>query len=294
MRLRRGVYVAAERLAEHEAAGRRHQVDCLAVLLALDRPTAALSHGTVVRLRGLPVPRGLPPVVRLTDPGQWRRGRGWAMTAAPLDAVDLTTSGPFRLTTTARALVDAAREWTLEQAVVAMDAALLRKRTSATELVRVAEMQHHWPGAPRAQRAVSLTDGRAESPLETRGRLRILGADLPPFDLQREIWADGRMVAVADLWFDDAAVLVEFDGQVKYTDPWRDPGRVLWDEKRREDTVRALDVGVVRVVAADLTGGWPALEARLRDLTSRPGPVGRRFTTVPRTEGVVRSAGRTR
>ncbi len=190
VRLRRGVYVPAGTLAEHEAQGRRHQVDCLAVLFALDRPSAVLSHATAVRLRGLPTPRNQPGVVRHTDPHQWRRGRDWAMAAGPLEPVDVTISGSFRLTSSARSLVDAAREWSLEDAVVAMDAAPLRERTTSAELARVAGVQHHWPGAPRAQRAVSLADGRAESSLETRGRLRIVGAGLPPFDLQREVWSE--------------------------------------------------------------------------------------------------------
>ncbi|WP_244524695.1 hypothetical protein [Trujillonella endophytica] len=210
------------------------------------------------------------------------------MTAAPLEPPDVETSGPFRLTSAARSLVDAAREWSLEDAVVAMDAALLRKRTTPAQLARVAEYQHHWPGAPRAQRAISLADGRAESPLETRGRLRILGSGLPTPELQVEIHSGGRMLAVADAWFDEAAVAIEFDGRVKYTKPWRDPGRVLWEEKRREDDVRALDVRVLRVADPDLGPRWPRTAERLRDWLSTPGPAVRRFTTVRRAHGTYR------
>ena len=47
-------------------------------------------------------------------------------------------------------------------------------------------------------RAVSLADGRAESPLETRGRLRIVGAGLATPNLQVEIRAGGRLVGVVD------------------------------------------------------------------------------------------------
>ena len=288
-RLRRGVYVTAEELAGAEAAGRRHWLEALAVQVVLDRPTAALSHLTACRLWGLPVRRDADPLVRLTDPTHTRTGCGYRVTCGPLDDDEVRARGPLRVTSPARTLVDCARGGPFQDAVIAMDRALLMKLLTTAELAAAATRAARWAGGPRAARAVSLADGRAESPLETRGRLRILGAGLPPFDLQREIWADGRMVAVADLWFDDSAVAVEFDGQLKYTDPWRDPGRVLWDEKRREDTVRALDVGVVRIVSADLAGGWPALEARLRDLTSRPGPARRRFTTVPRAEGRVRA-----
>jgi hypothetical protein len=149
----------------------------------------------------------------------------------------------------------------------------------------------HWPGAPRARRAVELADGRAESPLETRGRLRIVGAGLPRPELQVEIHAGGRLVAVVDGWFDEAAVAVEFDGRVEYTDPWRGrpPEQVLWEEKRREDELRALDIRVVRIVDADLGERWPAVERRLRGALATPGPLPRRFTARPRSGGIART-----
>ena len=139
--------------------------------------------------------------------------------------------------------------------------------------------------------AQALADGRAESPLETRGRLRTIGAGLPPMELQVEIRANGRLVAVVDGWFEDAAVAVEFDGRVKYTDPWRDrtPAQVLWEEKRREDQLRALDIRVARMADADVGARWPAMEQHLRRLTSSPGPARRRFTAQPRTLGMRRS-----
>ncbi|TFV54872.1 hypothetical protein E4P41_18115 [Geodermatophilus sp. DF01-2] len=287
VRLRRGVYVTADELADAERRGTRYRLDCLAVLLHLGRPTAALSHASAARLHGLPVPRDLPHLVRLTDPHQWRRGDGFVMARASLPAADVATAGPVRLTTPARTLVDCAREWALEDAVVAMDAALLAERTTPSELRAAAAAARHWPGAPRAARAVEHADGRAESPLETRGRLRIAGAALPVPELQVEIRASGRLVGVVDAWFEDAAVAVEFDGQVKYTAPWRGrtPERVLWDEKRREDELRSLDIRVVRIVDADLRSGWPRVEGRLRELLDVPGPTRRRFTAAPRTRG---------
>jgi hypothetical protein len=148
-----------------------------------------------------------------------------------------------------------------------------------------------WPGARRAARAVALADGRAESPLETRGRLRIVGAGLPQPELQVEIRTGGRLVGVVDAWFEEAAVAVEFDGRVKYTDPWRDrtPQQVLWDEKRREDELRALDVRVVRIADADLGARWTGIETQLGRLLGVPGPSVRRFTATPRAHGMRRT-----
>jgi hypothetical protein len=107
----------------------------------------------------------------------------------PTDDADVARSDPLRLTSAARTLVDCAREWPLEDAVVAMDAALLADRTTADELTRVASAQQSWRGVQQARRAIGLSDGRAESPLESRGRLRIVGAGLPTPELQVEIRA---------------------------------------------------------------------------------------------------------
>jgi len=292
VRLRRGVYTTTERLTAAEAQGGRHRIDCVAVLLDLDRPEAAVSHGSAARLWGVCVRRGMEATVRLTDPTVWRRGRGFHMTRAPLGPAEVTSAGPLRLTSIPRTLVDCARDWDLEDAVVAMDSALLADRTTPAALRAAAASAHHWPGGPRAARAVGLVDGRAESPLETRGRLRIVGSGLPTPELQVEIRTAERLVAVVDAWFDDAAVAVEFDGRVKYTDPWRgrSPERVLWEEKRREDQLRSLDIRVVRVVDADVDGGWARIESRLRQLLATPGPSSRRFSATPRVRGVRRSA----
>jgi hypothetical protein len=193
----------------------------------------------------------------------------------------------LRVTAPARTLLDCGREWALDDAVVAIDAALLSELTSLPELQQRLVAMGHWRGAARAARAVALADGRAESPLETRGRLRIIGAGFPPPELQVEIRVRGRLLAVADAWFEEAAVMVEFDGRIKYTDPWRgrDPARVLWEEKRREDDVRALDVRVVRITDDDVERSWPRVESRLRDLLAKPGPARRAFTAIPRDRG---------
>ena len=291
VRLRRGVYVTAPDLARLEDGGQRHAVDCLAALAMLGRRDAVVSHTSAARLRGWPLRRNADASVRLTDPVQWRRGDGYLLNRAPLPPSDRTRRGPVPVTSPARTLVDCAREWPLEDAVVAMDAALLREHTTPAELAAAVAAAHHWPGAPRAARAVSLADGRAESPLETHGRLAIVGSRLPTPELQVEIRRSGALLAVVDGWYEDAAVAVEFDGRTKYTDPWRDrtPGQVLWAEKRREDELRALGIRVVRVVHTDVERGWPPVAERLRLLLATPGPALRSFTAVPRPRGLLRA-----
>jgi hypothetical protein len=209
--VRRGVYATAAVLASATPL-QRHDLECVALLLQLDRPTAVISHGSAARVWGLPMRRDSDPLLRLTDPREWRRGKDFVVAQAPLHEGDSVRRGPIRLTSATRTLVDCAREWDLESSVVALDAALLAQVTTPGALTGALDRCAYWPGAPRARRAVSLSDGRAESPLESRGRLRLLGAGLPPDELQVEIRVGSRLVAVVDAWFDRAAVAVEFDG----------------------------------------------------------------------------------
>jgi very-short-patch-repair endonuclease len=70
-----------------------------------------------------------------------------------------------------------------------------------------------------------------------------------------------RANAVVDFLLDEAPVVIEFDGRVKYgreadePDPFgrrRSREQVVWEEKRREDRLRELGYEVVRVTWSDL------------------------------------------
>ncbi len=200
--------------------------------------------------------------------------------------------GTFRSTAPARTLVDCAREWALEDAVVAMDAALDAELLTHPELTAAVLAETHWVRIGDAARAAGLADGRAESPLETLGRLRILRSGLPSPELQVEIRDARGLVGRVDAWYEGAAVAVEFDGLVEYEDPrdGRSPARVLWEEKRREDRLRDLDIRVVRVVRADLGPAWDRVRSRLASLLATPLTGPRRFTVVRRPAPSSRSA----
>ena len=291
VRLRPGVLITTADLGEVERSGRRPGLDALAVTAALGRPFAVLSGATSAWVWGLPRPRTAEPLIELTDPHRWRRGNGWLMTRALLPDDEVTVRGAYRVTTAARTLVDVARSWPEVHAVAAVDAALLRGLTDRGELARVLERQACVPGIPRAVRAVALADGRAESWLETYGRLTFAALGLPPFVPQVELRVDGRLVKVVDGWYGDAALAVEFDGQVKYRRPayGRTPEEELWREKRDEDLLRSFGVQFVRVAAEDLAGGRRALDQRVRRSLALPGPTTREFREVPRLHGRPRS-----
>jgi hypothetical protein len=294
VRLRTGVFVTATDLAEVERTGRRPGLDALAVTASLGRSFVVLSGTTAAWVWGLPRPRAEPPMVHLTDPHRWRRGRGWLMTHAQLPDDEVTVRGAYHVTTAARTVIDLARRWPEVHTVAAVDAALLRGLTTREELERLLTRQASVPAIPRSVRAVALADGRAESWLETWGRLTFAALGLPPFVPQVELWVDGRLLKVADGWYSEAAVAVEFDGRVKYRRPnyGRTPEDELWREKRNEDLLRSVGVRFVRAAAVDLSSsGRSALGRLVRRQLAGEGPRVREFREVPRSEGRPRETG---
>ena len=284
-RLRKGVYISSARLA---AAGEddRHLLAAIAVLLSL-AAGPVLSHASAARRHGLLVPTSAGTDVRVTSVDQWRTGRGYRVARAALPEPDAVPwVDRFATTSVPRTLVDCAREWSLLDAVIALDAALHGRRILRSDLLLAVHAARHRTGASRAARAVGLSDGRAESPLETEGRLALLAAGLPRPELQVDLHDARGFVARVDAWYEEAAVAIEFDGQVKYRDPYggRTPHEVLWEEKRREDHVRRLDVRVLRLAKADLGTAWPRAVAVLTRLLATPYAGSRRFTVVRRPE----------
>jgi predicted transcriptional regulator of viral defense system len=287
-RLRRGVYVDVARWTAAVDDDRERHLLSAAAALAVLGTGPVLSHSTAARFHRFLLPRRAEETVRLTHAHQWRNGRDYRVAAADLPCDDVDCTGPLPVTRPARTLVDCSREWSLVDAVVAIDAAIRCKQVRRAELTTAILRQSHWRGIGEAARALHLADGRSESPLETRGRLAFLSAGLPLPELQVELHGPRGFVGRVDAWFDDPGIAVEFDGLVKYTDPYRGrtPAQVLWDEKRREDVIRDLDVPVVRVVQEDLPRLARPTE-RLHELLARPRSGPRRYHVVrtPESDG---------
>lgn len=187
---------------------------------------------------------------------------------APLPAGDVVEWQGLRLTSPARTMADLARSVSAERALVTLDAALheqVRRRPAsdapgpgATTADRVADVLDRFAGrrgVPGARRVLDLADERCESPGESRSRFRMHLSELPPPVTQWEVpGCDYR----TDFAWPELGVVGEFDGQVKYgraLRPGQDPGDVLWEEKRREDRIRAIGLVVVRWIWTDITDG---------------------------------------
>lgn len=174
-------------------------------LLAVAGREVALSHLTAARAWGLPVDDG--GEVHVTIPAGTRRRalavgtrvhrtRRWD--AELLDGVPVTSL--------VRTLADVAASEPLGRSVPVLDAGL-RHTTRAAILTATPP---RGPAVARTRLALELADQRAESPLESRLRLLLVRAGLPPDDVQHEVRERGRFLARVDLWYE--GLVIEADG----------------------------------------------------------------------------------
>jgi hypothetical protein len=246
--LRRGCYVAG---AGPQDPAERHRIQARAALELLTT-TATLCHASAAVLHGLPtwrIPLHRVHVVRAQGSGG-RLHRQVHLWTAALTPSEIVLVDGLPVTSVARTVVDLARSVSFESALAAADAALARRLVTRTELDRAIARAKGWRGCPRARGVMAFADGRAESVGESRSRLAIARAGLLDPVLQWEVRAgDGRVVGRTDFGWPTQRVGGEFDGRTKYgrlLRPGQDPGDAVFDEKLREDELRAEGVTVVR------------------------------------------------
>jgi len=213
--------------------------------------TPVLSYESAALLWGLRLWR-LPEQVHLVS------GHNPSSRAAPdivrhvltLAAEDVTERAGVRVTTLERTVVDLARGRTVADGLVVADDGLRHGADPAVMAALVAA-QPGRRGVRRARTVLDLADGRAESPWETFTRLHVLAAGLPPPELQIAV-ATRLGEFRADMGWREWRVLIEFDGLVKYTDlAAGDPGRVVFEEKRRHDALVEAGWRILRVTRDD-------------------------------------------
>lgn len=200
---------------------------------------SAVSHRSALVMHGLPVVgrwTGRP--VLTVPPRRTGSLRDAHLHRATLWPQDVVVVGEAAVTSVARTLIDVARSCPTSTVVAALDAALHRGAVEVGALDDVVLRCWNWPGIARAHRAIRLSDGRSESPLESVSRLTIRLLRLPPPEPQVVVLdPSGRRIARLDFYWDEFGVAGEADGRSKYTD--RD---VLTAEKDRQEDVENLGV----------------------------------------------------
>lgn len=156
---------------------------------------------------------------------------------------EICRRGSWLVTVPARTALDCARWLTLVESTVVVDALIHGRWTSKRQLLAMADAHRGEKGSAALRRGVSLADGRAESPMETRQRLVLTLGGLPFPESQYEVYdAAGRFVARLDLAYVSERVAIEFDGAMHWAQRRSDD--------RRRDRLRSLD-WIVLVFSAD-------------------------------------------
>jgi len=183
--------------------------------------------------------------VELTLPPGCRAGavRGVMVSRRALTDEEVTERSGVRITTPLRTALDLARLTPLEEAVICLDRFVVARVVRLDDVVR-AVRDVGGPGCRHMRTAVGLTDGRAESPQETRVRLILHASKLPRPVAQHRVFHDGRFVARVDFAWPEARVAVEYDGV------WH--GQNVARDRRRLNELTAAGWTVVFVTAADL------------------------------------------
>jgi hypothetical protein len=237
------------------------------MLLALGDSWVVARRSAAV-LHGLPLLGYAPAEVQLTRARTTSRSRSSSrhrhINALP-ESERAVVDG-LACTTLARTVFDLARVESRASALVLADGAL-RSGLARADLAAVVDGHRGWPGARQARWAVATADGRAESPLESLGRLACVEEDLPVFEPQVEVRLDGELLGRVDGLWRERLVVFEGDGAVKFEGP-----SVLPALLARQERLREAGLTVVRASWADLTRrrkSW-AIGVR-RELAENPG-----------------------
>jgi Protein of unknown function (DUF559) len=248
-RLYRGVYVDADVPLDH-------RLWCFAAALLLP-PGGAVGLLSAAVLWGVPLLGPDDPVTVVVPLDTSLRSQDHLLVRrTQLDASDVSVMFGVPVTSVSRTVFDVARLLPRDEAVVALDAFFQRGKASAGQALAYLDAHAGWPHVQRARTALSLSDGRAESVMETRLRLLLVDGGLPCPALQvriTRILPNGRVriAARVDLAYEEWKLAIEYDG----------------DHHRERSTYRAdMDRQNELYVA-----GWTVLRFNADDVLRTPG-----------------------
>jgi hypothetical protein len=236
---------------------------CAAFQLAVDGPLV-FSHFTAAELYGLPIERD--PKIHISVRTEIEPRMRGLIAHRVLDLGDIWTVRGLPTTSPGRTFVDLASKLDVVSLVGAGD--VLARRSSLPELDRAISFAPGRRGVRLAREARALINPAAKSISETRTRLILAFAGIPPFDVNRPaIGRDGRPFAEPDLGRHDVLVGLEIEGGHHQTDPrqWeRDIGR---DARYRDN-------------------GWHLIKITKYDIFERPAWIVAETTAALRSRGL--------
>ncbi|QIH99608.1 hypothetical protein BH92_06755 [Rhodococcoides fascians A21d2] len=255
-RLRPGRFVSRTQF-DSLTAEEKHRVIAEAVFDATTSPDAVVSHVSAAVFHGLDVWNADLSRVHITRNRARGGGRSSAVRSlhtSPYTDEEVTTFDGVRVTGLARTVADCARTRPFETAVCIADVAARTAGVTAEQIVAVLDSCPNHPGNRMARKVARFMDGRSESVGESRTRVLLHHLGHTP-QLQVPITDSRGFVGRVDFDLPEIETVLEFDGKVKYgryVPEGRSAADVVWEEKRREDRIRATGRQVVRIAWADL------------------------------------------
>ncbi|MFC7528637.1 DUF559 domain-containing protein [Actinoplanes sp. GCM10030250] len=228
-----------------------HRLWCAAVSLILPRGSA-IGGLSAAYLWGAELSRATSPVSVVTPRDRWtnRNSRIVAHHTVIADS-DLTELDGVLVTTPERTAFDLGRRLRRTEALVSMDIMIRDVKPDLVVVQEMAVQRRGWPRVAQLKEVLKLADPRAESPMESRLRLLLHDAGVPPAVPQHEVRDDrGRLIGRVDLAWPAARLAVEYEG----------------DHHRERDQYRR-DVARTNALRS---AGWTVLRFTADDLHERP------------------------
>ncbi len=251
------------------AAPRNLLEQCNAARLVLP-DSAVFSDLTAARILDLPAQDSDQRIhVTVSPPLTAIRRRGMRGHLREITEAEIWMLGNIRFTSAVRTFLDHA-ETTKRPFLVAMIDTILRARLADhDELALAIEKRSGHRGNDRARAALRSADPRSESPMESILRVLLLDAGLPAPEVNVNLYdLEGCFLARADLYFREARLLVEYDG-----DQHRIDRAQFAHDIRRGSRLTAAGFAILRFTSSDVFGRPDELvatvAAALRSRTKR-------------------------
>ncbi len=254
-RVRRGSYVDSAAWTSLSAED-QHFIRMLAASAAA-KGSPVFSHESAAVVWSFPIVEGLPGRLQITVPpgSGLKTNRVVVRHEARLDSSDIVSVAGFHLTGIDRTLVDFMAFRSFLSGACAAESLLHRGLIDAEGMRSALDRRRPFRGSRKAEAVVQFAGDASASPNETLCRVRFEQLGYPQPIQQREYRGSGGKRYFVDFFWPEFDVVCETDGRVKYEDPvflaGRTPQQALWDEKVREDDLRAQCRAFVRLTWDD-------------------------------------------
>jgi Protein of unknown function (DUF559) len=188
------------------------------------------------------------------EPAELRRANrhappGIVVRSYDLDARETFVHNGIRITTPERTAFDLGRSMSVSRSIPILDALSHATNFKIDDVASLAVASPGYRGIRRLRSALKLVDGGAESPQESRVRLLLVAAGLPPPETQIEFTDEfGTARIRVDMGWREWRVAVEYDG----VQHWADRYQRAWDIDRIA-ILEAMGWAVVRISAEMLS-----------------------------------------